>query len=161
MAMLEIRAAQAGDVSTVLQLIRDLAEYENEAASAEASEADLLRDGFGEHPKFHCLLAEWDGKACGLALYYFNYSTWKGRAGIFLDDLFVRPEFRGRGIGKALLVEVARVAVAHNCGRYEWLVLDWNTSAIEFYESLGARRMQQWVPVRVEGEALLELARQR
>jgi GNAT superfamily N-acetyltransferase len=159
--MLEIRAAQPGDVPTVLQLIRELAEYENEAASAQATEEDLLRDGFGEQPKFHCLLAEWDGNAAGLALYFFNYSTWKGRAGIFLDDLFVRPEFRGRGIGKALLVEVARIAVAHNCGRYEWLVLDWNTPAIEFYESLGARRMQQWVPVRVEGEALLQLARQR
>jgi GNAT superfamily N-acetyltransferase len=158
--MLQIRAAHSGDVATVLALIRELAEYENEAASAQATAEDLLRDGFGEQPRFHCLLAEWEGKAAGLALYFFNYSTWKGRAGIFLDDLFVRPEFRGRGIGKALLVEVARIAVARNCGRYEWLVLDWNTSAIDFYESLGARRMRQWVPVRVEGKALLQLARQ-
>jgi GNAT superfamily N-acetyltransferase len=159
--MLGIRAAQAEDVPTILRLIRALAEYENEAASAEASEEDLRRDGFGAHPRFHCLLAEWDGECVGLALYFFNYSTWKGRKGIFLDDLFVQPEFRGKGIGKALLLEVARIAAEENCGRYEWLVLDWNTPAIEFYESLGARRMRQWVPVRVEGEALLAMARMR
>lgn len=156
--MLRIRAAQAKDVPIVLRLIRALAEYENEAASAEATEQDLLRDGFGAQPKFHCLLAEWNGQSVGLALYFFNYSTWKGRQGIFLDDLFVQPEFRGKGIGRALLVEVARIAAAANCGRYEWLVLDWNRPAIEFYESLGARRRQQWVPMRVEGEALERMA---
>ena len=104
-------------------------------------------------------IAEWEGTPAGFALYFYNYSTWKGRSGIFLDDLFVWPEYRGKGIGKALLLHVARIAVAENCGRYEWLVLDWNTPAIEFYESLGAKRMKQWLPVRVEGEALLELAK--
>jgi GNAT superfamily N-acetyltransferase len=157
--MLQIRAAQAKDVPTMLRLIRGLAEYEHEPDAAQASEQDLLRDGFGPQPKFHCLLAEWNGATAGFALYFYNYSTWKGRQGIFLDDLFVWPEYRGRGIGKALLLEVGRIAVAGNCGRYEWLVLDWNTPAIEFYEALGGRRMKQWVPVRVEGEALLELAR--
>jgi GNAT superfamily N-acetyltransferase len=157
--MLQIRAAQAEDVGTILKLIRGLAEYEHEPQAVEATEQDLLRDGFGDHPRFHCALAEWDGKPVGFALYFYNYSTWKGRHGIFLDDLFVYPEHRGKGIGKALLLHVARIAAAQNCGRYEWLVLDWNTPAIEFYESLGGKRMKQWLPVRVEGEALQELAK--
>lgn len=156
--MLQIREAKAEDVGTILKFVRGLAEYENEPHAAQATEEDLLRDGFGPQPKFHCLLAEWEGAPAGFALYFFNYSTWKGRPGIFLDDLFVWPEFRGKGIGKALLLQVARIAVAHNCGRYEWLVLDWNAPAIEFYEGLGARRMQQWLPMRVEGEALVQLA---
>ncbi len=157
--MLLIRKAQPEDVGTMLKLIRGLAEYENEPQAAEATEADLLRDGFGPNPKFHCVIAEWQGTPAGFALYFYNYSTWKGRSGIFLDDIFVWPQYRGKGIGKALLLHVARTAVAENCGRYEWLVLDWNTPAIEFYESLGAKRMKQWLPVRVEGQALLELAR--
>ncbi len=157
--MLQIRAAQAKDVGTILQLIRGLAEYEHEPQAVEATEQDLLRDGFGPHPCFHCALAEWDGEPVGFALYFYNYSTWKGRPGIFLDDLFVYPEHRGKGIGKALLLHVARIAAAQNCGRYEWLVLDWNTPAIEFYESLGGKRMKQWLPVRVEGQALQELAK--
>jgi GNAT superfamily N-acetyltransferase len=157
--MLQIRAAQAEDVGTILKLIRGLAEYEHEPHAVEATEQDLLRDGFGEHPCFHCALAEWNGEPVGFALYFYNYSTWKGRHGIFLDDLFVYPEHRGKGIGKALLLHVARIAAAQNCGRYEWLVLDWNTPAIEFYESLGGKRMSQWLPVRVEGEALQELAK--
>jgi GNAT superfamily N-acetyltransferase len=157
--MLQIRAAQAEDVGTILKLIRGLAEYEHEPHAVEATEQDLLRDGFGDHPCFHCALAEWNGEPVGFALYFYNYSTWKGRQGIFLDDLFVYPEHRGKGIGKALLLHVARIAAAQNCGRYEWLVLDWNTPAIEFYESLGGKRMSQWLPVRVEGEALQELAK--
>lgn len=156
--MLQIRPAQPEDVGIIWKLIRGLAEYEHEPQAAQATEQDLLRDGFGPHPKFHCLLAEWDGATAGFALYFYNYSTWKGRQGIFLEDLFVWPEFRGKGIGKALLLQVGRIAAEQNCGRYEWLVLDWNTPAIEFYEGLGARRMKQWLPMRVEGEALLQLA---
>ncbi len=156
--MLLIREAQPEDVGTILDLIRGLAEYEHEPLAAEATEQDLLRDGFGREPRFRCVIAEWDGAAVGFALYFYNYSTWKGRAGIYLEDLFVWPEHRGKGIGKALLLHVARIAVAENCGRYEWQVLDWNTPAIEFYEALGARRMKQWLPMRVEGNALLELA---
>ena len=159
--MLQIRAAQSEDVGTILKLIRGLAEYEHEPHAVEATEQDLLRDGFGDHPRFHCALAEWNGEPVGFALYFYNYSTWKGRHGIFLDDLFVYPEHRGKGIGKALLLHVARIAAAQHCGRYEWLVLDWNTPAIEFYESLGGKRMKQWLPVRVEGEALQELAKKR
>jgi GNAT superfamily N-acetyltransferase len=157
--MLSLRPAQAEDVPTILTLIRGLAEYEHEPHAAQATEQDLLRDGFGPHPRFHCVLAEWDGATAGFALYFYNYSTWKGRAGIFLDDLFVCPEFRGKGIGKALLLHVGAIAASENCGRYEWLVLDWNTPSIQFYESLGARLMKQWLPMRVEGEALQELAR--
>ena len=156
--MLTIRAAQPADVPTILKLIRGLVEYEREPLAVKTTEQDLLRDGFGAHPSFHCLIAEWEGAPVGFALYFYNYSTWKGRRGIFLEDLFVWPEFRGRGIGKALLLEVARIAVEQQCGRYEWSVLDWNTPAIEFYEALGARQMKQWLPMRVEGAALLELA---
>jgi GNAT superfamily N-acetyltransferase len=156
--MLQLRPAQAEDVPTILKLIRGLAEYEHVPEAAQATEPDLLRDGFGPQPRFHCVLAEWDGRTAGFALYFYNYSTWKGRPGIFLDDLFVWPEFRGRGIGKALLLHVGRIAAEQNCGRYEWLVLDWNTPSIRFYESLGAQLMKQWLPMRLEGDALRELA---
>jgi GNAT superfamily N-acetyltransferase len=156
--MLVIRKAGTEDVGTILKLIRGLAEYEHAPDAAEASAEDLLRDGFGSNPKFHCVLADWEGETVGFALYFYNYSTWKGRPGIFLEDLFVWPEFRGKGIGKALLLHLAKIAVAEKCGRYEWLVLDWNTPSIEFYEGLGAKRMKEWLPMRVEGAALLELA---
>jgi len=157
--MLVIRAAQPEDVGTIVKLIQGLAEYEHEPQAALATEEDLLRDGFGTTPRFHCLIAEWQGAPVGFALYFYNYSTWKGRPGIYLEDLFVWPEYRGKGIGKALLLRVAQVAVAEKCGRYEWQVLDWNTPAIEFYEGLGAKRMKEWLPMRVEGNALLELAK--
>jgi GNAT superfamily N-acetyltransferase len=156
--MLQIRTAQPEDVGTILKLIRGLAEYEREPLAAQATEEDLLRDGFGPDPKFHCVIADWEGAPVGFALYFYNYSTWKGRPGLFLEDLFVWPEYRGKGIGKALLLHLARTAVEENCGRYEWMVLDWNTPAIDFYQSLGAKQMKQWLPMRVEGKALLELA---
>jgi GNAT superfamily N-acetyltransferase len=157
--MLEIRKAQPQNVGTILQMIRGLAEYERAPHMAQATEADLLRDGFGPDPKFHCVIADWEGTPAGFALYFYNYSTWKGRPGIFLEDLFVWPQFRGKGIGKALLLHVAKIAVAENCGRYDWQVLDWNTPSIEFYEGLGAKRMSEWLPMRIEGDALLELAK--
>jgi GNAT superfamily N-acetyltransferase len=157
--MLVIRAAQPEDVKTIRRLIQGLAEYEHEPQAAVATEDDLLRDGFGPEPKFRCVLSEWEGSPVGFALYFYNYSTWKGRPGIYLEDLFVWPEHRGKGIGKALLLHLARIAAAENCGRYEWQVLDWNTPAIEFYEALGAKQMKQWLPMRVEGDALLELAK--
>ncbi len=156
--MLAIRAARPEDAATILKLIKGLAEYEREPQAAVATEEDLLRDGFGAEPKFRCVLGEWDGEPVGFALYFYNYSTWKGRPGIYLEDLFVWPSHRGKGIGKALLLHLARIAEAENCGRYEWQVLDWNTPAIEFYEALGAKRMKQWLPMRVEGEALTILA---
>jgi GNAT superfamily N-acetyltransferase len=152
---LRIRPAIPDDIPEMLAFIRELAEYEREPASALATEADLLRDGFREPRRFHALIAEWEG---GLALYFYNYSTWRGHAGIYLEDLFVRPAYRGRGMGKALLAEVAAVAVREGCPRFEWAVLEWNTPAIDFYRSLGAECMGEWRIMRVSGEALPALA---
>jgi GNAT superfamily N-acetyltransferase len=153
-----LRLAEPSDISIILQLIRELATYEREPHAVVATEADLLRDGFGERPIFHCLIAEEDGEPAGFAFYFFNYSTWRGRPGIHLEDLFVRPLFRGRGIGKALLIKVAEVAVANQCARFQWDVLDWNQTAIDFYHSLGAKFMTEWRIMRVSGEALTALA---
>jgi len=158
--MLNIRSATVNDVGLILQFIRDLAEYEREPQAVTASEADLLRDGFSSEPKFRVVIAEWGGKAAGFALFFYNYSTWLGRPGLYLEDLFVRPEFRAKGIGKALLLHLARLAVEENCGRFQWQVLDWNTPAIKFYESLGAKVMKEWLTMRVEGEALIRLAKE-
>ena len=152
-----IRPATRDDVPVILQLIRDLATYEHATEAAVAKPEDLLRDGFGPEPKFRVVIAEWDGQPAGFALFFFNYSTWQGRPGLFLEDLFVRPEFRGKGVGKALLVHLAQIAVRENCGRFVWQVLDWNTPAIEFYKSLGAKVLDDWLTMRVEGEALENL----
>ena len=157
--MLVVRPAEPGDVPSIAQLIRELAAYEREPAAAVATEADLLRDGFGEAPRFSCLMAMWDGAPAGFAFYFHNYSTWQGRWGLYLEDLFVRPEFRARGIGKAVLVELARIAVREGCGRFQWQVLDWNEPALQFYQKLGARRLGEWVTMRLDGEALERLAR--
>src|SRR5262249_37167760 len=109
-------------------------------------------------PKFHCDLAEWDGAPAGFCLYFWNWSTWLGRPGLYLEDLFVLPELRGKGIGKALLVHLARVAVREGCGRFTWQVLDWNEPSIRFSESLGARRLSEWLTMRVEGDSLQRMA---
>jgi len=159
--MLTIQPATAADVPLILEFIRELAEYEREPQAAVATAADLLRDGFGPEPKFRVDIAEWSGEPAGFALYFWNYSTWQGKPGLYLEDLFVRPRFRGKGIGKALLVHLARVAVKNNCGRLVWQVLDWNTPAIEFYESLGAQTMKEWLTMRVTGEALVRLATEK
>jgi GNAT superfamily N-acetyltransferase len=156
--MLTIRPATPADVPLILEFIRELAEYEREPQAAVATQADLLRDGFGPEPKFRVDIAEWSGEPAGFALYFWNYSTWQGKPGLYLEDLFVRPHFRGKGIGKALLVHLARVAVKNNCGRLVWQVLDWNTPSIEFYKSLGAETMKEWLTMRVTGEALVRLA---
>ena len=158
--MLSIRPATKADVPLVLAFIRELAEYEREPHKAVATSEDLIRDGFteGAAPKFRVVIAEWDGKPAGFALFFYNYSTWNGRAGIHLEDLFVRPAFRGKGIGKALLSHLAKIAVEEKCSRLEWQVLDWNTPAIEFYKSLGALHLKEWWNMRVTGEALPKLA---
>jgi len=158
--MLKIRAATPNDIPEILKFIRELAEYEKLAHQAVATAEDLLRDGFSEQPYFHVLIAEWDGHPAGFALYFFNYSTFQGRPGLYLEDLFVRPAFRGKGIGKALLLHVAKIAVNEGCGRFQWQVLDWNTPAVKFYESLGAQVMKEWLTMRVSGEALEKLAAQ-
>ncbi len=156
--MLRIRTATRKDIPQILELIRGLAAYEKVPEEAVATARDLQRDGFSRAPKFRVLIAEWRGKPAGFALYFYHYSTWMGRPTLFLEDLFVRPEFRGRGIGKALLVRLAKVAVAEKCGRFDWNVLDWNTPAIEFYESLGALYLKEWRVMRVTGEPLRRLA---
>ena len=135
--MLNIRRAEANDAALILNFIRALAEYEHLSPSVVATEQDLLRDGFGREPKFRCVIAEWNQAPVGFALYFYNYSTFQGRPGIFLEDLFVNPEFRGKGIGRALLAHLAHLALERGCGRFQWAVLDWNRPARDFYEALG------------------------
>ena len=156
---LTIRSAQRGDVQLIVQLIRELAEYEREPDTAVATKEDLLRDGFDSPtPLFQCLIAEWDRDPAGFAFFFTNYSTWHGRAGIHLEDLFVRAHLRGRGIGKALLKAVAREAVERGCTRLSWHVLDWNQPAITFYEHLGAEILQDWRICRVTRDGIAALA---
>lgn len=159
--MLKIREASKADVPVILEFIRDLAAYEREPHAVTATAEDLVRDGFtpGQERRFHVLIAEWEGQPAGFAFYFFNYSTWAGRPGLYLEDLFVRPVFRGKGIGKALLVRLARVALEKGCARYQWQVLDWNQPALDFYRSLGASTMKEWLTMRVEGDALRTMAK--
>ena len=154
---LTVRPATPDDIAQILAFIRELADYEREPAAAVATHADLLRDGFTEPKRFHCLIAEYEGVPAGFALYFYNYSTWRGHAGIYLEDLFVRPAFRGKGIGKALLARVAAIAVAEGCPRFEWAVLNWNTPAIDFYNAIGAVPMSEWTTMRLAGDALARL----
>ncbi|MFL6446225.1 MAG: GNAT family N-acetyltransferase [Bryobacteraceae bacterium] len=156
---LTIRSANREDVGLMVQLIRELAEYEREPKSAVATEEDLLRDGFDAPvPLFQCLIAEWDGEPAGFAFFFKSYSTWHGRPGIHLEDLFVREHVRARGIGKALLKAVARVAADEGCTRLNWHVLDWNQPAIDFYEHLGAKILKDWRICRLSRDALSALA---
>lgn len=153
-----IRPATRDDIPQILAFIRALAAYERAPDAVIATEVDLLRDGFGSHPFYSCLIAERDGHPAGFAFFFFDYSTWLGRPGIYLEDLFVHPEFRGLGIGKELLRKVAAIAVERGCARLKWSVLDWNTPAIDFYRAMGAEFMDEWTNVRVSGEALSRLA---
>lgn len=155
--MINIRPATPSDVPLILELIHGLAKYEREPDAVKIGEAELLRDGFGPRPYFECLIAEEDGVPAGFALYFPIYSTWQGPS-LYLEDLFVRPEFRGRGLGKALLQQVAAVAAKRGGVRLEWSVLDWNQPAIDFYQSLGAIFLDQWTRMRVSGDALAALA---
>lgn len=150
----QLRAATVDDVDTILQLIRELAEYEHLAHEVIADPARMRRDLFGARPAAEVILAEQDGAAVGFALFFHNYSTFVGKPGVYLEDLFVRPAQRGRGIGRRLFAEVARIAVARDCGRLEWAVLDWNTPARRFYEALGAEAKQEWLIHRLSGDAL-------
>jgi GNAT superfamily N-acetyltransferase len=159
--MHSIRAATPADIPLILDLIRALATYEREPDAVKTTEADLLRDGFGEQPRFECLIAESitkEPEPAGFALFFYNYSTWRGRPGIHLEDLFVVPRFRGQGIGKALLARVAARAAEQGCVRLQWDVLDWNQSAIDFYQGLGAQFLKEWRIMRVNDEAIRSLA---
>ena len=156
--MLNIHPATRDDVTALLALIRELATYEKKRHKAVVTENDLLRDGFGPHPIFRALIAEWQGEAVGYASFFHFYSTFQGRPALFLEDLFVLAKFRGEGIGKALLVEVARLAVEEGCFGLRWEVLDWNRSAIEFYEKLGATFLDERKVVSFDSETMRHLA---
>ncbi|MBL8779388.1 MAG: GNAT family N-acetyltransferase [Alphaproteobacteria bacterium] len=157
-AGLTIRAAKPADRDLVFAFIRDLAEYEKLLDDVVATPDDVARALFAPHPRVFCDLAEWDGAPAGFALWFYNFSTFRGRHGIYLEDLFVKPAFRGKGIGKALLAHLAKRAVAEGCARVEWWVLDWNEPSIKFYESLGAIPMEEWTVFRLTGDALKRLA---
>jgi GNAT superfamily N-acetyltransferase len=153
-----IRRATAADVGQILAFVRALAAFERAPEAVVATEEGLLRDGFGPNPFYSCLIADYDGQPAGFALFFYNYSTWMGRPGIYLEDLFVLPEFRGLGIGKTLLRRVAAFAVEKGCQRLQWEVLDWNTPAIDFYRAMGAEFLDEWRNVRLDGEAIKLLA---
>jgi GNAT superfamily N-acetyltransferase len=155
--MHSIRAATVEDVAPLKMLIRELAEYEHKLDKVSITESDLVRDGFGPRPKFRTLIAEWNGETAGYALFFDFYSTWQGRQ-LFLEDLFVRPEFRGRKIGKRLLAAVGRIAERDGCHGMRWEVLDWNHSAVEFYKSLGADFLDDWRLILLKEEDLRRLA---
>jgi GNAT superfamily N-acetyltransferase len=155
---ISIRPADAADVPVILEFIRGLAAYEKLSHEVEATEEKLRTTLFGSRPAAECVLAFEDGVAAGFALFFPNYSTFLARPGLYLEDLFVKPECRGRGIGKALLLHLARLANARGYGRMEWSVLDWNEPAIAFYESIGARRMREWQICRLTGPALRQYA---
>jgi GNAT superfamily N-acetyltransferase len=152
------RVASPADIPLILEFIRDLAEYERLLHEVEATEADIRRDLFGENPRCFCDIAEDDGRPVGFALWFYNYSTFRGRAGIYLEDLFVKPEARGGGAGKALLRRLAQRCVEADLGRLEWAVLNWNAPSIAFYDSLGASAKDDWTVRRLDGEALTKLA---
>jgi GNAT superfamily N-acetyltransferase len=154
---LRIEPARPEDVPLILELIRELAEYEKEPDAARATAEQIHQALFGARPAAEAVIAWLDGEAAGWALWFQNFSTWTGKPGLWLEDLLVRPRFRRQGVGRALLTYLASLCVKRGYGRFEWSVLDWNTAAIEFYESLGAEAMGEWTTMRVSGEALRRL----
>ncbi len=158
MSKLDIRAASAEDSALILRFITDLAIYEEAEDSVIATASDIRDSLFGGASTTRAVICEMDGQAIGFAVYFFNYSTWLGQHGLYLEDLYVSPEFRGMGAGKALLKHLAQIALSKNCGRFEWSVLDWNEPAIRFYQSIGAKPQDEWVAYRLTGKALAELA---
>jgi GNAT superfamily N-acetyltransferase len=158
---LSIRSATRRDLPLILSLIGELAEYEREPDAVEATidglDRCLFGDGLGRGPVAECVIGELDGEPQGFALYFTSFSTWRGRPGLYLEDLFVRPAARGRGLGRALFLHLASIARDRGCGRMEWAVLDWNTPAIEFYKSLGAVAMSEWTVYRLTAEQLREM----
>ena len=154
---LNIRPAAAGDAAQIVAFVRALAAYEKLEHEVKATEADVARDLFGPAPKVFCDIAEWDGQPIGFALWFYTYSTFQGRHGIWLEDLYVDPAMRGKGIGKSLLQHLARRCVTEGLGRFEWWVLDWNEPSIAFYKGQGGVMQDEWTKVRVDGEELLRL----
>ena len=156
--MLNIRPATGADAPVIASLVRELAEYEKLLPEAKATPADFLRELESPNPVIRVLIAEWNGEPAGFALYFFNFSTFVGRPGLYLEDLFVRPELRSHGIGRGLLRALARIARERNCGRMEWAVLDWNEPALKFYKSLGARPLTEWIVHRLTATEIATLA---
>jgi GNAT superfamily N-acetyltransferase len=156
--MLNIRPATREDAATIAGLVRELADYEKLLPEAKATAADFVRELESPNPVIHVLIAEWNGAPAGFALYFFNFSTFVGRSGLYLEDLFVRPAQRAHGIGRALLRALARIAEQRNCGRMEWAVLDWNEPALRFYKSLDARAMNEWIIHRLTPVEIARLA---
>ncbi len=156
---MNIRAAEPADTKEILALIYELALYEKAPEEAKATESQIMESFFSDNPKVFCEIVEVDGVVAGLAIWFLNYSTWQGKHGIYLEDLFVRPKFRGQGLGKALLNHLADICVDRGYGRFQWWVLDWNTPAIDFYKGLGAVAMDEWTVYRVSGDALDELSK--
>ena len=159
MPHIEIRRAEPADAALILRFITDLAIYEKAEDEVVATVADIQRSLFSEGANARALICDIDAAPAGFAVYFFNYSTWLGRNGLYLEDLYISPESRGQGAGKALLRKLAKIAVSKDCGRFEWSVLDWNEPAIKFYQSIGAEPQDEWVGYRLSGRALEELAR--
>lgn len=157
---IHIRPAIRSDAALIAALIHELADYEKLRHECHATAENIGESLFGARPRAECVIAGLDGHAVGFALFFHNYSTFLAKPGLYLEDLFVRPEARGHGVGKALLAHLAQLAVQRGCGRFEWSVLDWNAPAIAFYESLGARAQSEWSIYRVTGDALAQLAHQ-
>jgi diamine N-acetyltransferase len=155
---LTIRAARPDDSALIFALVRELADYEKLTHEVDATERQIAAALFGPAPRLFCDIAEWDGQGAGLAVWFLNFSTFRGRYGIYLEDIFVRPAYRGRGIGKALMAKLAARCVEENYGRLEWAVLDWNAPSIAFYKSIGAQVMDEWKICRMSGEALRAFA---
>ena len=158
MPNIHIRPATSDDAALILGFIRELAIYEKAEHEVLATEDDLRRSLFGVQPRAWALICSVDGVAAGFAVYFFNYSTWQGRQGLYLEDLYLSPSHRNLGAGKALLQHLARIAVENGCGRFEWSVLDWNEPALQFYRSIGAWAMDEWTRYRLAGEALDKFA---
>ena len=156
--MLNIRPATRADAPVIAGLVRELADYEKLLDEAKATPEDFLRELESPNPVIHVLIAEWQGEPAGFALYFFNFSTFVGRPGLYLEDLFVRPAQRSHGIGRALLRALARIARERGCGRMEWAVLDWNEPALRFYQSLDARQMKEWIIHRLTPVEIARLA---
>jgi GNAT superfamily N-acetyltransferase len=156
--VLHIRPATGADAPLIASLVRELADYEKLLPEAKATAADFLREIEAPNPVIHVLIAEWNGEAAGFALYFFNFSTFVGRPGLYLEDLFVRPALRSHGIGRGLLRALARIARERDCGRMEWAVLDWNEPALRFYKSLGARPLDEWIVHRLTPLEIDQLA---
>ena len=161
MKKLNIRPAAANDAETIMQFIIDLAVYEKEPEAVKTNTVEISERLFCDSPKAFCLIAELEDKPVGIAIYFYNFSTWLGKHGIYLEDLFVAPAARGEGVGKPLLKELANIAVKEQYGRVEWSVLDWNEPAIKFYQSMGAKPQDEWTVYRLTGEALKSFASKR